>query len=86
MKKVVIDKNKCIGCFKCKRTCYEVFDIDVDGKAMVRYGAEGNTEEAEPAVINCPVGAIKIVDEYGRNSKSTSLFDVFLNMLSDEDE
>lgn len=86
MKKVVVDKNKCIGCFTCKRTCYEVFDIDVDGKAMVRVGAEGNTEEAETAVINCPVGAIKIVDEYGSNKKSTSLSSVFLKMLSDEDE
>ena len=82
MKKVVIDKNKCIGCFNCKRTCYEVFDIDADGKAMVRVGAEGNIDEAETAVINCPVGAIKIVDD----DVSTSLESLFFKALDDEDE
>ena len=25
MKKIIIDKNKCIVCFKCKYTCYATF-------------------------------------------------------------
>ncbi len=84
MKKIVIDKNKCIGCFKCKYTCYEVFDIGEDGKAVVRMGALDNTAEAETAIINCPVGAISIVDDY--NTNSISLSKIFLNILSDDDE
>ncbi len=74
MKKIVIDKSKCIGCHKCKHVCYEVFDIDSDGLAMVRYGAEDNIEEAETAIINCPVGAIRVTD-----SSNTSLFSILFN-------
>ena len=63
MKKIVIDKSKCIGCLNCKRLCYEVFEEDIDGKAKVKYGiSKGDIEHAEKAVINCPVGAIKIVN------------------------
>ena len=84
MKKVVIDKNKCIGCFTCKRTCYEVFDIGNDGKAMVRVGSENNIEEAESAIINCPVGAIKIVDDNYSKNLSNSFFKIFLDNDIDE--
>ena len=72
--KIVIDKNKCIGCFKCKYTCYEVFEVGEDGKAKVRYGAENNIEEAKTAIINCPVNAIKVIED-----SNISLLDILLN-------
>lgn len=83
MQKIVIDKNKCIGCFNCKHVCYEVFDIGEDGKAKVRYEAENNIEEAQTAIINCPTGAIKIIYE-----SNTSLLKLLLNLLckSNNDE
>jgi ferredoxin len=60
--KIIIDKNKCIGCFKCKRVCYTVFEVDSDGKAKVRYGiSEADIEDAKRAAITCPTGAITIV-------------------------
>ncbi|HBA37929.1 MAG TPA: hypothetical protein DCY94_04340, partial [Firmicutes bacterium] len=63
MKKIVIDKTKCIGCFKCKQVCYSCFEVGSDGKAKVRYGREHDVEEAKTAEICCPTGAISIVEE-----------------------
>lgn len=75
MKEIVIDKNKCIGCFKCKKVCYTSFEVGFDGKARVRDGiSKGDVEDAKRAVICCPTGAISIK---GRSSK-TSLLDLFL--------
>ena len=81
--KVVIDKNKCIGCFKCKRVCYEVFEVGEDGLAKVRPGALHNIEEAETAVINCPTGAIRIVKDNSSNNGSSSWF---FRLLENSDE
>lgn len=62
MKKIIIDKSKCIGCYKCKQVCYSVFEVGSDGKSKVRYGREHDVEEAMTAEICCPTGAIKIVE------------------------
>lgn len=63
MKQISIDKSKCIGCFRCKQTCYSVFEVGSDGKAKVRSGiSQGDIEDARTAEINCPVGAISIID------------------------
>ena len=78
MGRVTIDKSKCIGCFTCKRVCYEVFEVGSDGLAKVRSGQEYNTEEAETAAINCPTGAIKIEDDFqiGGGPLSSLFFDM----------
>ncbi len=81
LRKVVIDKNKCIGCFTCKHTCYEVFDIDSDGKARVRTGAENNIEEAKTAIINCPTNAIKIINTSSHILNHSSLYSCFLLII-----
>jgi len=71
MKKIIIDKNKCIGCFKCKEACYSIFEIDIDGKAKAKSEISKNDlEEAKKAIMVCPTNAIRIE---GKNS----LFDIF---------
>lgn len=63
MKKISIDRSKCIGCFRCKQICYSVFEVGSDGKAKVRSGiSDGDIEDAVTAATNCPVGAISIID------------------------
>lgn len=78
MKKINIDKDKCIGCFKCKQICYTVFEVGSDGKAQVRNGiTEGDIEDAVSAEISCPTGAISIKDDNPKSTsnKSSSLFE-----------
>ena len=63
MKKIYIIKRKCIGCYKCKRVCYSVFEVGSDGKARVRHGiSQADIEDAWRAEIACPTGAISIVE------------------------
>lgn len=82
MKKIVIDKEKCIGCFKCKKVCYSVFEVGPDGKSKVRYGiSEADIEDAERAVICCPTGAINIVENY-RQKSTGSFANTLLSILS----
>lgn len=57
---VKIDKNKCIGCGACAATCPEVFQMEDDGKAGVKEGAntKKNLKCIKEAIQNCPVEAI----------------------------
>jgi len=59
MKKVVVDKNKCIGCGSCVALCPQAFVIGDDGKAKSKQKA-GEQACLQEAVENCPVKAIKL--------------------------
>ncbi|MDI6806198.1 MAG: ferredoxin [Candidatus Aenigmarchaeota archaeon] len=54
---VKIDKKLCIGCGSCVAIAPEIFDLDKDGKAIVK-NPKGNGSIDE-AIEVCPVKAIK---------------------------
>lgn len=56
MVKIVVDKEKCIGCGLCPTVCPEVFAMGADGKAMVK--AHKDIACVKEALESCPVGAI----------------------------
>ncbi len=61
MKKLKIDKDKCIGCVSCELNCSEVFEIGIgNGKAEVKPEAdlEKHKECIEGMIQECPVKAI----------------------------
>ena len=58
MKKLVIDKDTCIGCGTCTILAPKTFKLADDGKAQV-INQEGDDQEAiENAIDSCPVQAI----------------------------
>lgn len=58
MKKLVVDKNKCIGCGTCAALTPKVFKLGDEGKASV-IDQEGDSEETiQNAIDSCPVQAI----------------------------
>lgn len=63
--KVIVDKEKCIGCGSCVNICEEVFEFDEEGFAEAT--KEDIVPELEIDVIDavnaCPTAAIKEVDE-----------------------
>ena len=75
MSKIVINKNKCIGCFKCVRSCPSIFKVDDDGKAGIISGNDKYGDMVQSMIINCPVGAINIAQE----NEISSLFWDILN-------
>ncbi len=53
-----VDKDLCVGCALCTQLCSEVFDMDPEGTAVVKTGADMDADCIQEAVDQCPVGAI----------------------------
>ena len=60
MEKLVVDRDKCLGCGMCVSLASQNFDFE-DGLASVIN--EEITEDAKTAMDSCPVGAISTVDK-----------------------
>lgn len=58
MKKIIIDRHKCIGCGACTMIAPNTFCLDKEGKSTA-IGQEGDSKETvKNAAENCPVKAI----------------------------
>lgn len=65
MKKIIVDKNKCIGCGACEGFEPDVFELNDEGlaEAIKENYNELDTEVKEnvdDAAANCPTSAIKV--------------------------
>ena len=58
MAKIIVEKDKCIGCGACTATCPEVFDFDDDGLAKVI--KDEINDDVKMAAEGCPTEAIEI--------------------------
>ena len=62
--KILIDKEKCVGCAACVSICSEIFEIKGD-KANVKAGIKEDSKSkkcAKNAAGVCPANAIKVTD------------------------
>ena len=59
MKKIKVDKQKCLGCGLCVNLCPEVFKLK-DGKSEVKekVDLEKNKNSIKESIDSCPVQAI----------------------------
>jgi ferredoxin len=57
MSKVIVDREKCIGCGTCASLAPELFEMDDEGKSKV-LKPEVSGSEADEAIESCPVEAI----------------------------
>lgn len=61
--KVVVNKDLCIGSASCVAIAPDVFDLDEDGKAVVKEGASlADVQAVLDAAKSCPVDAIVVYD------------------------
>lgn len=63
MKKLVVEKEKCIGAQSCIAVASEVFELDDNGKSQVKDQKGADESKIEDAINACPVGAISWVEE-----------------------
>lgn len=82
IKKIVVDRNLCIGAASCVLTADTVFELDAENKAIIKLkGGVKSTEPAEKdaledgaisddtlltAAQSCPTRAIFLYDEDGK--------------------
>jgi ferredoxin len=62
--KAIVDKDLCLGCSLCPELCPEVFEMQAD-KAVVKVDEvpAGAEDTCRDAAQQCPVEAIKILDD-----------------------
>lgn len=60
MKKLNVDKSKCIGCGTCVFIAPKVFKLGKDGKSEVLKNADIESKEVKEAIDSCPVSAISL--------------------------
>jgi len=62
-KKIIVDRDKCLGCGMCVSLCPEVFEIK-DGKSHIKERAnlEKYQDCIKQAIKNCPVAAIQEIE------------------------
>jgi ferredoxin len=58
MKKLVVDKTKCISCGTCTFVYPECFEVGKDGKAQVKEDGCSDSKKIKSAIFSCPSGAI----------------------------
>lgn len=76
MKKVILDKSKCIGCGACVSVCFKYFELTEEGKSHLKGGKISptnknkkeelkveNLECIQDAIETCPFQAISVVEE-----------------------
>jgi ferredoxin len=59
-KKIIVDKNKCIGCGTCVALAPEIFEMDDAGKSIVKKSPDINEETLKLAIDSCPSQAISV--------------------------
>lgn len=62
MKKVKVDKEKCIGCSLCVAIAEKAFKVSDDGKVEALEVSEEEESKVKEAIESCPVGAISWQD------------------------
>lgn len=62
MAKIVLDKEKCIGCGACQAVCPKYFELAEDNKSQVKKEEidQADINCLEDAVNGCPVQAISL--------------------------
>ncbi|HHT11108.1 MAG TPA: ferredoxin [Atribacter sp.] len=53
-----IDEEACIGCELCVQVCPDVFEMNDDGKSIIKPGSDENLECVDEAIDSCPTSAI----------------------------
>ncbi len=65
-KSIVVDREKCISAGSCVAVAPEVFELDGEGKAIVKNATGDSDEMILDAAKACPTLAITLIDSNGK--------------------
>jgi len=55
---VKIDEEACIGCGLCEAICGDVFELNKEGKAVIKKNTKKDSSCIKEAIDSCPVNCI----------------------------
>lgn len=58
-----VDQKKCIGCGACVAVCPDVFELNKDGKSVVKNPKGCSKCDCKAAADTCPVQAITLTEK-----------------------
>jgi len=58
MKKIVLERAKCIGCGSCTQVCPKFFEMGEDGKSVLKGAAPENEEQIQELELENPECAV----------------------------
>lgn len=56
MSKIILEREKCIGCGSCQAVCFEYFEMAEDGKSHIKNSekrSKTGNEELEVSKVGC---------------------------------
>ncbi|MDP2789849.1 MAG: ferredoxin [bacterium] len=65
-KSIIVDREKCISAGSCVAVAPEVFELDGEGKAVVKNATGDSDEMILDAAKACPTLAITLIDSNGK--------------------
>ncbi|MEK7658989.1 MAG: ferredoxin [Patescibacteria group bacterium] len=60
MSKIILEREKCIGCGSCEAVCPLYFELIADGKSHIKGANEKAVEELEVEKIECATSAVEV--------------------------
>jgi len=57
MAKIILEREKCIGCGSCQAMCPKYFELIEDGKSHIKDSTKQDVEELEVEKIECAESA-----------------------------
>lgn len=66
IKEIKLNRDKCTGAASCVAVCPNVFGLDDENKVILKDPKGDTDENILLAAQSCPVGAITIIDEDGK--------------------
>ena len=63
--KIAVDKDVCISAADCLAIAPDTFDLDAEGKAIVKEGRWDDLQTVLEAAKGCPVACIYVYDDAG---------------------
>ena len=64
--KIEIDREKCISVASCVAIDPDTYELDAEGKAVVKNPNSGDAAKILEGAKSCPVNAIVVYDEAGK--------------------
>ncbi len=86
MKKIQVEKERCIGCGACVNIASDTFYFDEEGKSEVLTNEHIEEEAVQLAIESCPTSAISIFESEKQNEMDEKIVPMTHEQKTEDEE